>query len=204
MYIYKRPYVHFPTIFLRQNCDHMCIIKIVFNPLPMKIFWKKLLCIFSFWKIKKVLCILLKSVFCINIYVDPLMFSAKNKWTCNFCQMNCRRDFFTRDLQKKNNQHNIEYKDSILLLLVSWTLKFGMKFGVPGVSFTLMLSYSSFLTQHFLVRPLNLATVTILSHTGSSACPCHSSSIFSHIEWLSSPFSTLFCQPQSVLALGWI
>lgn len=78
MYIYKRPYVHFPTIFLRQNCDHMCIIKIVFNPLPMKIFWKKLLCIFSFWKIKKVLCILLKSVFCINIYVDPLMFSAKN------------------------------------------------------------------------------------------------------------------------------
>uniref|UniRef100_A0A5F9DKQ2 Uncharacterized protein n=1 Tax=Oryctolagus cuniculus TaxID=9986 RepID=A0A5F9DKQ2_RABIT len=41
MYIYKRPYVHFPTIFLRQNCDHMCIIKIVFNPLPMKIFWKK-------------------------------------------------------------------------------------------------------------------------------------------------------------------
>uniref|UniRef100_A0A5F8HIJ2 Uncharacterized protein n=1 Tax=Monodelphis domestica TaxID=13616 RepID=A0A5F8HIJ2_MONDO len=49
MYIYKRPYVHFPRSFLRQNCDHMCIIKIVFNPLPMEIFWKKsLLCIFSF------------------------------------------------------------------------------------------------------------------------------------------------------------
>uniref|UniRef100_A0A8D2MA95 Uncharacterized protein n=1 Tax=Zonotrichia albicollis TaxID=44394 RepID=A0A8D2MA95_ZONAL len=42
MYIYKRPYVHFPMIFLRQNCDHMCIIKILFNPLPMEIFWKKL------------------------------------------------------------------------------------------------------------------------------------------------------------------
>lgn len=72
MYIYKRPYVHFPTIFLRQNCDHMCIIKIVFNPLPMKIFWKKLLCIFSFWKIKKVLCILLKSVFYINFMLTQL------------------------------------------------------------------------------------------------------------------------------------
>lgn len=47
MYIYKRPYVHFPTIFLRQNCDHMCIIKIVFNPLPMKIFWKKTCCVYS-------------------------------------------------------------------------------------------------------------------------------------------------------------
>lgn len=46
MYIYKRPYVHFPTIFLRQNCDHMCIIKIVFNPLPMKIFWKKKLALY--------------------------------------------------------------------------------------------------------------------------------------------------------------
>ncbi|CAM9922731.1 unnamed protein product [Bubo scandiacus] len=42
MYIYKRPYVHFPMTFLRQNCDHMCIIKILFNPLPMEIFWKKL------------------------------------------------------------------------------------------------------------------------------------------------------------------
>uniref|UniRef100_A0A7N4NU16 Uncharacterized protein n=1 Tax=Sarcophilus harrisii TaxID=9305 RepID=A0A7N4NU16_SARHA len=41
MYIYKRPYVHFPRSFLRQNCDHMCIIKVVFNPLPMEIFWKK-------------------------------------------------------------------------------------------------------------------------------------------------------------------
>uniref|UniRef100_A0A4X2M4C2 Uncharacterized protein n=1 Tax=Vombatus ursinus TaxID=29139 RepID=A0A4X2M4C2_VOMUR len=50
MYIYKRPYVHFPRSFLRQNCDHVCIIKVVFNPLPMEIFWKKksLLCIFSF------------------------------------------------------------------------------------------------------------------------------------------------------------
>lgn len=47
MYIYKRPYVHFPTIFLRQNCDHMCIIKIVFNPLPMKIFWKKTCFVYS-------------------------------------------------------------------------------------------------------------------------------------------------------------
>uniref|UniRef100_A0AC11EJ56 Uncharacterized protein n=1 Tax=Ovis aries TaxID=9940 RepID=A0AC11EJ56_SHEEP len=53
MYIYKRPYVHFPTIFLRQNCDHMCIIKIVFNPLPMKIFWKKLALYIQFLKDKE-------------------------------------------------------------------------------------------------------------------------------------------------------
>uniref|UniRef100_A0A5F9D3S4 Uncharacterized protein n=1 Tax=Oryctolagus cuniculus TaxID=9986 RepID=A0A5F9D3S4_RABIT len=35
-------YVHFPRIFLRPNCDHMCMIKIIFNSLPMKIFWEKL------------------------------------------------------------------------------------------------------------------------------------------------------------------
>lgn len=108
MYIYKRPYVHFPTIFLRQNCDHMCIIKIVFNPLPMKIFWKKLLCIFSFWKIKKVLCILLKSVFCINIYVDPLMFSAEN-WNEHAISVRYSVEgiFFSRGLQNKSNQSTI-------------------------------------------------------------------------------------------------
>lgn len=41
------------------------------------------------------------------------------------------------------------------------------------------------------IQPL----VTILSHTGSSACPCHSSSVFSRVEW-HSPFPTLFCQPE--------
>lgn len=48
--------------------------------------------------------------------------------------MNCRRDFFnSRSAEEKQSEHNIEYKDSILMLLISWTLKFGMKFGVPGV-----------------------------------------------------------------------
>uniref|UniRef100_A0A8C3SPR0 Uncharacterized protein n=1 Tax=Chelydra serpentina TaxID=8475 RepID=A0A8C3SPR0_CHESE len=63
MYIYKRPYVHFPMIFLRQNCD-MCIIKILFNPLPMEIFWKK--AYFQFLKDEKSACILLKQVFCVK------------------------------------------------------------------------------------------------------------------------------------------
>lgn len=53
MYIYKRPYVHFPMIFLRQNCDHICIIKILFNPLPMEIFWKKLTLYIQFLKDKE-------------------------------------------------------------------------------------------------------------------------------------------------------
>lgn len=48
--------------------------------------------------------------------------------------MNSRRDFFySRSAEEKQSEHNIEYKDSILVLLISWTLKFGMKFGVPGV-----------------------------------------------------------------------
>jgi hypothetical protein len=36
-----------------QNCDHMCIIKIIFNPLPMKIFWKKLTLYVQFLKDKE-------------------------------------------------------------------------------------------------------------------------------------------------------
>lgn len=66
VYIYKRPYVHFPVSFLRQNCDHMCIIKILFNPLPMKIFWKEAYLCILFFK-DKMLCILFKSIFCVNI-----------------------------------------------------------------------------------------------------------------------------------------
>lgn len=79
MYIYKRPYVHFPTIFLRQNCDHMCIIKIVFNPLPMKIFWKKKLALYiQFLKDKEsALYFVEVSILYKTIYVDPLLFSAE-------------------------------------------------------------------------------------------------------------------------------
>lgn len=47
--------------------------------------------------------------------------------------MNCRRDSYLRSAEEKQSEHNIEYKDSILSLLISWTLKFGMEFGVPGV-----------------------------------------------------------------------
>lgn len=136
MYIYKRPYVHFPTIFLRQNCDHMCIIKIVFNPLPMKIFWKKnLLCIFSFWKIKKVLCILLKSVFCINIYVD-LMFRAGN-WNERATSVSWTwKGVFTRSLQKTVCLLSKVLKIKILTLSRSYyEPKNTIKFGVPGILF---------------------------------------------------------------------
>lgn len=138
MYIYKRPYVHFPTIFLRQNCDHMCIIKIVFNPLPMKIFWKKnLLCIFSFWKIKKVLCILLKSVFCIKLLCWPtyiqcwkLMNHAISfDWTCE--------GFFIRILQKKSSLLSTILNIKVLSLSCSYhePKNNGIKFGVPGILF---------------------------------------------------------------------
>uniref|UniRef100_A0A8D0HI70 Uncharacterized protein n=1 Tax=Sphenodon punctatus TaxID=8508 RepID=A0A8D0HI70_SPHPU len=67
MYIYKRHYVHFPMIFLRQNCDHICIIKIRFNPLPMEIFWKKPTLYIQFLKDKrKCFVFFLKLVFCVN------------------------------------------------------------------------------------------------------------------------------------------
>lgn len=70
-----------------------------------------------------------------KLYVDPLTYIQcwKLKWTCKFWQMNCRRDSYSRSAKEKQSEHNIEYKDSILLLLISWTLKFGMEFGVPGV-----------------------------------------------------------------------
>lgn len=108
MYIYKRPYVHFPTIFLRQNCDHMCIIKIVFNPLPMKIFWKKIALYIQFLKDKEsalyfVEVSILYKHLCWPSYVQ----CWKLKWTCYFCQIYCRKDFFSRGLQNKINQSTI-------------------------------------------------------------------------------------------------
>lgn len=70
-----------------------------------------------------------------KLYVDPIMFSAENwkelaisgRWIVEGIF------FYSRSAEEKQSEHNIEYKDSILVLLISWPLKFGMKFGVPGV-----------------------------------------------------------------------
>lgn len=58
----------------------MCIIKIVFNPLPMKIFWKKKLALYiQFLKDKEsALYFVEVSILYKTIYVDPLLFSAEN------------------------------------------------------------------------------------------------------------------------------
>lgn len=104
MYIYKRPYVHFPTIFLRQNCDHMCIIKIVFNPLPMKIFWKKKLALYiQFLKDKEsALYFVEVSILYKTIYVDPLLFSAENEWTMLSPSIEHVRDFLLEVCRRKS------------------------------------------------------------------------------------------------------
>lgn len=81
VYIYKRPYVHFPTIFLRQNCDHMCIIKIVFNPLPMKIFWRKkknLALYIQFLKDESALYFVEVSILYKTFMLTHLLFNAQN------------------------------------------------------------------------------------------------------------------------------
>lgn len=101
----------------------------------MKIFWKKIALYIQFLKDKESALYFVEVSILYKLYVDPLTYVQrwKLKWTCEFWQMNCWRDSYLRSAEEKQSEHNIEYKDSILLLLISWTLKFGVEFGVPGV-----------------------------------------------------------------------
>lgn len=79
-----------------------------------------------------------------------------------FLSDQCGRDFFYQKFaEEKQPEHNIEYKRFYHLVIHIMNLN-GMKFGVPGIFFTLILSYSSFLTQHSLVRPFYPVTYHVL------------------------------------------
>lgn len=100
----------------------------------MKIFWKKIALYIQFLKDKESALYFVEVSILYKLYVDPLMFSAEN-WNehATSGRWIVEGIFYSRSAEGKQSEHNIEYKDSILLLVISWTLKFGMKFGVPGV-----------------------------------------------------------------------
>lgn len=67
-----------------------------------------------------------------------------------------------------------------------------------------MLSYSSFLTQHSLLRPLNLLLSLLPVTLVHQHVPAIVQSFFPlHTGLLPAALPALFCQPQNVLALCW-